>query len=107
MRCRMLRTVSAGPTMVVPAMVGLSTDAPITPGGMPSSSMVSEMIPVGSPSALNRSTTPCGRARDRHEPDVLGRDAPGQTLVALIVHELPDAWVSDAASHPRREQEEP
>ena len=60
MRCRMLRTVSAGPTMVLPAIVGRSTDAPITPDGMPSSSMVSEMIPVGSPSAMKRSTTPCG-----------------------------------------------
>ena len=32
----------------------------MTPAGMPSSSMVSEMIPVGSPSAMRRSTTPCG-----------------------------------------------
>ena len=28
MRWRMLRSVSAGPTMMVPGMVGLSTDAP-------------------------------------------------------------------------------
>ena len=60
MRWRMLRTVSAGPTMVLPGMVGRSTDAPMTPDGMPSSSMVSEMMPVGSPSAMSRSTTPCG-----------------------------------------------
>ena len=60
MRCRMLRTVSAGPAMHLPAMVGLSTDAPITPDGMPSSSMVSEMMPVGSPSAMRRSTAPAG-----------------------------------------------
>ena len=31
MRCRMLRKVSAGPTMMVPGMVGLSTEAPTTP----------------------------------------------------------------------------
>ena len=60
MRWRMLRTVSAGPAMVLPGMVGRSTDAPMTPDGMPSSSMVSEMMPVGSPSAMSRSTTPCG-----------------------------------------------
>ena len=60
MRWRMLRTVSAGPTMVVPGIVGRSTEAPMTPHGMPSSSMVSEMIPVGSPSAMKRSTAPCG-----------------------------------------------
>ena len=60
MRCRMLRTVSAGPAMVLPGMVGRSTEAPMTPHGTPSSSMVSEMIPVGSPSAIRRSTTPCG-----------------------------------------------
>src|SRR5215471_7840166 len=60
MRWRILRTVSAGPTMVRPGMVGLSTDAPMTPHGMPSSSMVSEMIPVASPSATRRSTAPCG-----------------------------------------------
>ena len=60
MRWRMLRTVSAGPAMVLPGMVGRSTDAPMTPDGMPSSSMVSEMMPVGSPSAISRSTTPCG-----------------------------------------------
>ena len=60
MRCRMLRTVSAGPAMDLPGMVGFSTDAPITPDGMPSSSMVSEMMPVGSPSAMRRSTAPCG-----------------------------------------------
>ncbi len=56
----MLRTVNAGPTMVVPGIVGRRTEAPITPGGMPSSSMVSAMIPVGSPSAMKRSTTPAG-----------------------------------------------
>ena len=60
MRCRMLRSVSAGPTMMVPGMVGLSTEAPTAPGGMPSSSMVSEITPVQSPSALKRSTTPSG-----------------------------------------------
>ena len=60
MRWRMLRTVSAGPAMVLPGIVGRSTDAPMTPHGMPSSSMVSEMMPVGSPSAISRSTTPCG-----------------------------------------------
>ena len=60
MRWRMLRTVSAGPAMVLPGMVGRSTDAPMTPDGMPSSSIVSEMMPVGSPSAMSRSTTPCG-----------------------------------------------
>src|SRR6202158_2375658 len=60
MRCRMLRTVSARPASVLPGMVGRSTEAPMTPHGMPSSSMVSEMIPVGSPSAMKRSTTPPG-----------------------------------------------
>src|SRR6266508_3846448 len=60
MRWMMLRTVSAGPAMVRPGMVGLSTDAPMTPHGMPSSSIVSEMIPVASPSAIRRSIAPCG-----------------------------------------------
>jgi hypothetical protein len=60
MRWRMLRTVSAGPAMVRPEMVGLSTDAPMTPHGIPSSSIVSEMIPVASPSAIRRSIAPCG-----------------------------------------------
>src|SRR5262245_17242526 len=60
MRCTMLRKVRAGPTMVLPGMVGRSTEAPITPHGMPSSSIVSEMMPVGSPSAIRRSTAPCG-----------------------------------------------
>ncbi len=46
--------------MMVPGMVGLSTEAPTTPSGMPSSSMVSEMTPVQSPSVLKRSTTPAG-----------------------------------------------
>ena len=86
MRCRMLRTVSAGPTMVLPGMVGRSTEAPMTPHGTPSSSMVSEMIPVGSPSAIRRSTTPCGGARNRHQLDVFGRDTAGQSLRLCSVH---------------------
>jgi hypothetical protein len=56
----MLRMVSAGPTMIVPGIVGLSVDAPTTPSGTPSSSMVSEITPVQSPSFLKRSTTPAG-----------------------------------------------
>ena len=59
-RWAMLRTVSAGPTMTWPGMVGLSTEAPTTPAGMPSSSMTSEMIPEQSPSAMKRSTAPYG-----------------------------------------------
>src|SRR5262245_40203603 len=54
----MLRTVSAGPQIIRPGMVGLSTEAPITPAGMPSSSITSEMTPVQSPSLMNRSTAP-------------------------------------------------
>jgi hypothetical protein len=60
MRWTILRSVSAGPTIVVPGIVGRSTVAPITPGGTPSSSIASEMTPVGSPIALNRSTAPAG-----------------------------------------------
>src|SRR5688572_28064124 len=56
----MLRMVSAGPTMMVPGIVGLSTEAPTAPSGMPSSSMVSAITPVQSPSPLKRSTTPAG-----------------------------------------------
>src|SRR5215831_10638548 len=50
----------AGPTIVVPGIVGLSTDALITPNAMPSSSMASETSPVGSPIARKRSTAPSG-----------------------------------------------
>src|SRR5262249_20737779 len=59
-RCSTLRTVRAGPTIVVPGIVGLSTDAPIAPDAMPSSSMASEVSPVGSPMARKRSTAPSG-----------------------------------------------
>ena len=55
----MLRTVSAGPTMTLPAIVGRSVEAPITPV-MPSSSSVSEITPDASPSALKRSIRPSG-----------------------------------------------
>ena len=56
----MLRTVSAGPTIVLPGSVGLRTEAPITPAGMPSSSITSDTMPLGSPSAMKRSTMPAG-----------------------------------------------
>jgi hypothetical protein len=46
--------------MVVPGSVGLSVDAPITPAGMPSSSITSDTMPVGSPSAMKRSMMPAG-----------------------------------------------
>ena len=56
----MLRTVSAGPTISLPGKVGLSTVAPITPSGTPSSSITSEIRLVHSPSAMYRSTAPAG-----------------------------------------------
>ena len=59
-RRRMLRTVSAGPTTILPGSVGLSTWAPIAPSAMPSSSITSEMRLVHSPSAMKRSTAPFG-----------------------------------------------
>ena len=59
-RWRILRTVSAGPTISLPGNVGLSTVAPITPSGTPSSSITSEIRLVHSPSARNRSTAPAG-----------------------------------------------
>jgi hypothetical protein len=59
-RWAMLRTVSAGPQMTWPGMVGLSVEAPTMPAGMPSSSITSEMMPEQSPSARKRSTAPDG-----------------------------------------------
>ena len=59
-RWAILRTVSAGPQMTWPGMVGLSIEAPTTPAGMPSSSITSEMMPEQSPSARKRSTAPDG-----------------------------------------------
>src|SRR5688500_12976584 len=55
----MLRTVSAGPTIHEPAIVGFSTEAPTTPV-MPSSSITSETMPLASPSARKPSMMPCG-----------------------------------------------
>src|SRR4029078_5504906 len=43
-----------------PERGGLSAEPPISPEIIPSSSMVSEMIPLASPSAMRRSTAPCG-----------------------------------------------
>ncbi len=60
MRCSTLRTVSAGPTMRVPGIVGRRMCAPTTPHGMPSSSITSDTMPVASPSARKPSITPCG-----------------------------------------------
>ena len=86
MRCRMLRTVSAGPTMVLPGMVGLSTEAPMTPrrnaelvhgvGDDPGRIAEREK-------ALDRALR---RARHRHQLDVLGRDAAGQSFLLWRVH---------------------
>ena len=60
MRCSTLRTVSAGPTMREPGIVGRRICAPTTPHGMPSSSITSDTMPVASPSARKPSITPCG-----------------------------------------------
>ncbi len=59
-RCVMLRTVSAGPQISLPGNVGVSTDAPMVPSAMPSSSMTSEIRLEHSPSAMKRSTAPAG-----------------------------------------------
>src|SRR5215831_2476717 len=97
MRWRILRTVSAGPTMVRPGMVGLSTDAPMTPHGMPSSSMVSEMIPVASPSATRRSTAPCGGRGTAISLMFSAAMRPVSRLVSATFRSTPGAAASAAA----------
>ena len=59
-RRAMLRTVSAGPQISLPGIVGRSVDAPIAPSGTPRSSITSEIRLVHSPSARKRSTAPAG-----------------------------------------------
>ena len=97
MRCRMLRSVSAGPTMMVPGIVGLSTEAPTTPRGMPSSSMVSEMTPVQSPSALKRSTTPAG-GRGTSINLILSRAMRPVSFLSATVRFLSCCWLNPAES---------
>ena len=80
MRWRMLRTVSAGPAMVLPGMVGRSTDAPMTPA------RDAELVHGVRDDAgrIAQRDQPLDhalrRARYRHQLDVLGRDAAGQSF---------------------------
>ena len=80
MRWRMLRTVSAGPAMVLPGMVGRSTDAPMTPR------RDAELVHGVRDDAgrIAQRDEPLDhalrRARYRHQLDVLGRDAAGQSF---------------------------
>ena len=86
MRCRMLRTVSAGPAMVLPGIVGLSTEAPMTPrrdaelvhGVRDDAGRIAERD-----QALDHALR---RARYRHQLDVLGRDAAGQSFRLCNLH---------------------
>ena len=86
MRWRMLRTVSAGPAMVLPGIVGRSTDAPMTPrrdaelvhGVRDDPGRIAQRD-----QALDHALR---RARNRHQLDVLGRDAAGQSLRLCNLH---------------------
>ncbi len=73
----MLRTVSAGPTMVAEGRVGFRTDAPITPV-IPSTSMMSETTLVASAMRWKPVNQTQRRPRGPQETDPLGADLPGQ-----------------------------